>query len=148
MVVLDTNHFTEFADASPAGHRLMARIEEQDTDVFTCIVAVEETCQGWLALLHRQRAGRDQLAAYARFQMCLEALLALNTLKFDEQAADIYHDLHPQLSRIGSMDLKIAAICIAHDAMLLSRNLRDFEIAREDCSAHAPIHSGRNFPFL
>lgn len=25
------------------------------------------------------------------------------------------------------MDLKIAAICIAHDAMLLSRNLVDFE---------------------
>jgi tRNA(fMet)-specific endonuclease VapC len=25
------------------------------------------------------------------------------------------------------MDLKIAAICLAHDATLLSRNLRDFE---------------------
>ena len=58
--VLDTNHFTEFVDASPPGHRLMARIEERKVDVFTCIVAVEETCQGWLALLHRLRAGKDQ----------------------------------------------------------------------------------------
>lgn len=29
--------------------------------------------------------------------------------------------------RIGTMDLKIAAICLAHDATLLTRNLVDFE---------------------
>jgi len=126
-VILDTNHFTEFADASPAGHRLMALIEERDADVYTCIVAVEETLQGWLALLHRLRAGRDQLAAYAKLQKCVEALLTLNILQFDEQAAGLYHDLRRELPRLGTMDLKIAAICIAHEATLLSRNLRDFE---------------------
>ena len=58
--VLDTNHFTEFLDASPPGHRLMERMEERKPDVFTCIVAVEETFQGWLALLHRLR--RDAIS--------------------------------------------------------------------------------------
>jgi tRNA(fMet)-specific endonuclease VapC len=29
--------------------------------------------------------------------------------------------------RIGTMDLKIAAIALTHDAMLLSRNLSDFK---------------------
>jgi tRNA(fMet)-specific endonuclease VapC len=29
--------------------------------------------------------------------------------------------------RIGTMDLKIASICLAHDALLLSRNRVDFE---------------------
>lgn len=105
----------------------MALIEERDADVYTCIVAVEETLQGWLALLHRLRAGRDQLAAYAKLQKCVEALLTLNILQFDEQAAGLYHDLRRELPRLGTMDLKIAAICIAHEATLLSRNLRDFE---------------------
>lgn len=126
-VVPGTNHFTEFVDASPPGHRLIERMGEREADVFTCIVAVEETCQGWLALLHRLRAGQDQLAAYDKFQKSMEALLSFPILKFDAHAAGIYHDLHRQLPRLGSMDLKIAAICIAHEATLLSRNLRDFE---------------------
>lgn len=126
-VILYTNHFTEFADASPAGRRLLDRLEASGAEVFTCIVAVEETCQGWLALLHRQKPGRDQLQAYAKFQQSLEALLSLGILKFDPHAADIYHTLRGQFPRIGSMDLKIAAICLAHDATLLSRNLRDFD---------------------
>lgn len=30
------------------------------------------------------------------------------------------------LPRVGAMDLKIASICLAHDCLLLSRNLVDF----------------------
>ncbi|MBM3862272.1 MAG: type II toxin-antitoxin system VapC family toxin [Verrucomicrobia bacterium] len=29
--------------------------------------------------------------------------------------------------RVGTMDLKIASICLAHDATLLTRNLADFQ---------------------
>ena len=35
-------------------------------------------------------------------------------------------DFDGQRVRIGTMDLKIAAIVLAHDATLLSRNLSDF----------------------
>ena len=35
--------------------------------------------------------------------------------------------LESQHVRVGTMDLKIASICLAHDALLLSRNLVDFE---------------------
>jgi tRNA(fMet)-specific endonuclease VapC len=124
--VLDTNHFTEFVDASVLGERLLARIEERNAEVFTCIVAVEETMQGWLALLRRSRTGRDQLAPYAKFQLGLETLLQLAILPFDADAAAIFHRLHSEFPRKGTMDLKIASICIAHEAMLLTRNLVDF----------------------
>ena len=67
------------------------------------------------------------MTAYDKFQRSIEALLTFPILKFDVQAAGIFHDLHRQFPRLGSMDLKIAAICIGHDATLLSRNLRDFE---------------------
>jgi tRNA(fMet)-specific endonuclease VapC len=35
--------------------------------------------------------------------------------------------LRAQRIRIGTMDLKIAAIALVHDALLLSANLRDFQ---------------------
>lgn len=46
----------------------MERIEASRADVFTCIVCVQETVQGWLALINRIHPARKQLAAYARFQ--------------------------------------------------------------------------------
>ena len=127
IVVLDTNHFTEFANASTPGHRLMARMDEREADSFTCIVAAEESLQGWIAFTRRHTAGPAQLEGYARLQSCIEALNKFTILPFDREAANRFTALQNQRLRIGTMDLKIAAICIAHDALLLSRNLVDFE---------------------
>ncbi len=45
---------------------------------------------------------------------------------FDEGAAVKYRELSRSRLRIGTLDLKIAAIVFAHDAILLSRNLSDY----------------------
>jgi tRNA(fMet)-specific endonuclease VapC len=45
----------------------------------------------------------------------------------NEAAADRFAELRRQKIRIGSQDLKIAAIAITRDALLLSANLRDFQ---------------------
>jgi tRNA(fMet)-specific endonuclease VapC len=47
-------------------------------------------------------------------------------LGFDEAAAMVFQRLRRSRLRIGTMDLKIAAIVLARDATLLSRNLDDF----------------------
>jgi tRNA(fMet)-specific endonuclease VapC len=96
-------------------------------DVFLSIISVQESVQGWLALINRKKSGREQLHAYARFQQCIEALSTLAILPFDEHALRIFADLQRRRLRAGSMDLKIAAICLAHDALLLTRNLSDFQ---------------------
>jgi tRNA(fMet)-specific endonuclease VapC len=48
-------------------------------------------------------------------------------LHFDVQSANIFKALRAQKVRIGTQDLKIAAIAPANDALLLSANLRDFQ---------------------
>jgi tRNA(fMet)-specific endonuclease VapC len=92
----------------------------------TCIIVVEESMQGWLALLHRSEAGPDQVGAYERMQESLSASVALGVLPFDADAATVFLALRKELRRVGAMDLKIAAICLVHDAVLLTRNLVDF----------------------
>jgi tRNA(fMet)-specific endonuclease VapC len=47
-------------------------------------------------------------------------------LDFDQPSALEFERLKASRVRIGTMDLKIAAISLAHDALLLSRNLTDF----------------------
>ena len=49
-------------------------------------------------------------------------------LPFDEKAADIFDDLVRQkLGQVGTMDLRIAAIAIANQMILLTQNTVDFE---------------------
>lgn len=126
-VVLDTNHFRELREDTAVGSNLQRRIHEHQADVFTCIVAVEETVQGWFALLKRREAGREQIVFYGKLQRSIEVLARLTILPFDDEAALVFHRMRDARIRVGTMDLKIASICIAHEAMLLTRNLADFE---------------------
>lgn len=48
-------------------------------------------------------------------------------LAFDKISADRFLRYRKEAIRIGSMDLKIACIVMAHDATLLTRNASDFE---------------------
>jgi tRNA(fMet)-specific endonuclease VapC len=57
----------------------------------------------------------------------LESYRNTAVLDFDENAAKVFQDLKSQKIRIGVMDLKIASIAISRKAILVSRNLRDFE---------------------
>ena len=127
LVVLDMNHFTELAFGSVLGRRLSEQIEERGADPFSCIVAAEESLQGWIAFVRRHRPGTEQVDGYARLHSCLQALAKFTVLPFDVEAADIFHDLQAQHRRTGTMALKIAVICILHDATLLTRNGSDFD---------------------
>ena len=126
VVVLDTNHFTELALGSALGKRLSERIDAERVGAFSCIVAAEESLQGWIAFVRRHRPGAEQIEAYRRLQLCTEALAKPTMPPFDPEAADIFHDLQRRHRRTGTMDLKIGSICLAHDATLLTRNLSDF----------------------
>jgi tRNA(fMet)-specific endonuclease VapC len=105
----------------------MRRIDEHKAQVFSCITAAEESLHGWLALLNRKKPGQEQLEAYAKLQRCLETLGKFSILPFDHDAADHFQRLQGERIPLGTMDLKLASICIAYDATLLSRNLVDFQ---------------------
>ncbi len=125
--VLDTNHFREVAHGTEHATVIERRATEGRLELFTTIVTVQEATAGWLALINRLTAGREQIRAYERFQVTITALSDFDILPFDEEAANHFHRLQNERVRIGTMDLKIASICLAHDATLVTRNLVDFE---------------------
>jgi tRNA(fMet)-specific endonuclease VapC len=128
MVILDTDHLTALEGADTAAStRLRGRLAKLPADeVVTTIITYEEQTRGWLAYAARARGVAQQVAAYRRLRVHLETYRRIPVVDFDESAAVQYQRLMAQRVRIGTMDLKIAAIAIASDAMLLSRNLRDF----------------------
>jgi tRNA(fMet)-specific endonuclease VapC len=68
-----------------------------------------------------------QVPAYQELLRLFVFFSRWHVVLFDEQASSEYQGLRAQRIRIGTMDLKIAAIALVHDALLLSANLRDFQ---------------------
>jgi tRNA(fMet)-specific endonuclease VapC len=89
-------------------------------------VTVEESLRGWLAEIRRHSEPRRQVPAYRRLITQVDIFSAWLVLPWDDAAADCFDALKSVRQRVGTQDLKIASICLAHDAMLLTRNVQDY----------------------
>ena len=126
LAVVDTNHFSELDRNSEFAARFEERRRASELEAFTTIVTIQEITRGWLALLNRPVRASQQVQLYTRFQRSIEVLREWDILPFDNEAAGLFENLQRQRLRVGTMDLKIAAISLARDATLVSRNLQDF----------------------
>jgi tRNA(fMet)-specific endonuclease VapC len=82
--------------------------------------------RGWLAVISKAKSPEQQIAGYSRLHSILREYQRLPVLDFDEQAADLFVELRRRYRRLGAADRRIAAIAMATNAKLLSRNMRDF----------------------
>jgi tRNA(fMet)-specific endonuclease VapC len=128
MVVLDTDHMTiyEWSD-SPEYQRLKNRLEELPPEQkATTIVTFEEQTRGWLSYTAKARKLVQQIDAYRKLRRHLLVYREIEVLEFDETAATIFQGLKQSRLQVGTMDLRIAAITLAHNPTLLTRNTTDF----------------------
>jgi tRNA(fMet)-specific endonuclease VapC len=129
MLVLDSDLLTLVQRKSGEAYdRLDARLEEAFTSevIAVTIISFEEQMRGWLAYIAKARAPERQVVAYARLRELFEDYRVRTILDFDQRAAERYRELARSRLRVGTMDLKIAAIALANDATVISRNLSDF----------------------
>jgi tRNA(fMet)-specific endonuclease VapC len=115
---------------SKSGASFLERIEASGQDIATTIITVEEQLRGWLAEIHRLRDPHRQIVAYGRLQRRIEFFAAWTVLPWANNDADLFVRHRTGGVRIGSLDLKIACIAIAHNATLLTRNSSDFSQVR------------------
>ncbi|QVL50615.1 MAG: type II toxin-antitoxin system VapC family toxin [Thiocapsa sp.] len=124
LLVLDTDHLSLFQRGNTA---ILPRIRAiSPAQIAISIVSVEEMLQGRLAQVRRAGTGEGRIRAYAWLEKTLTFVRAFRVLPFDDQAERRYVDLATRRLRIGAQDLKIAAIALCHDAVLVTRNQRDF----------------------
>lgn len=129
MVVLDTDHVSILErENSAAYHKLVVRLDPlAPGEAVTTIISFEEQTRGWLSHLSRAKTMAQEIEAYRKLNRHLDAYREIRVLEFDEISASYFQRLRKARLRVGTMDLKIASIVLAHDAILLSRNSRDFE---------------------
>jgi tRNA(fMet)-specific endonuclease VapC len=130
MLVLDTDLLTLIQrKEGEAFQRLDARLADAAPVHQIClnVVSIEEQMRGWLAFIARAQNIEKQVEAYQRFRDMILFFQGWQILEFDDSAALQFQELRKARVRIGTMDLKIAAIALANDAILVSRNLKDFQ---------------------
>lgn len=94
--------------------------------VATTIVSVEEQLSGWYTLLRRAKTARELVPVYQRMSDTVRFPSSLTVLSFTEEAANRYEKLRRACPRVSRMDLRIGAIAMSCNAILVTRNLRDF----------------------
>ncbi len=128
MLILDTDHLSMLEWTNSASLGLQRRLGRADPDeIVTIIITYEEQMRGWLAHSAQANTTGKMLVVYERMLKHIETFRDLTILPFDMEAAARFEKLQRAHIRIGAMDLKIAAICLASNATLLSRNLKHFQ---------------------
>ena len=130
LYILDTDHMSllERLD-SQAGYQIHNRMDQllsSSDSAVTTVVTFEEQLRGWMARLAKAKTVSQQVVDYRKLNQLLENYRTIIVIDFDEKSALQFQALLKARIRIGTMDLKIAAITIANNATLLSRNLKDF----------------------
>lgn len=116
LIVADTDILIDaLAGRAPAAERIAVELTG-GTLATTAITAFE------------LRSGAKESAAWAQVETLLAAL---SILPFDERAAaraaSVRQALESAGNPIGMADYLIAGVCLAHSAVLLTRNRRHFE---------------------
>ncbi|OWK36967.1 type II toxin-antitoxin system VapC family toxin [Fimbriiglobus ruber] len=127
MILLDTNHLSVLQiPGSDRRLRLVARLAIATDEVIgTTIVNVEEQMRGWLAAIAKERIPRRQVRPYRELAELFDFFRPFHIAPFNDVAADHFAGFSG--IHIGAMDRKIAALALAHDALLLTANRQDFE---------------------
>ncbi|MBC8869620.1 MAG: type II toxin-antitoxin system VapC family toxin [Planctomycetes bacterium] len=129
MFIIDTDHIGVLQRQTGSHYqRLSQRIAgHSQTDFYVAIVSFHEQILGWNAYIARAKDQTGVVRGYGRLEKILNDFSRSQVLPFDEAAADIFGDLRNRKIRIGTMDLRIAAIALATGMTVLSRNLVDFQ---------------------
>jgi tRNA(fMet)-specific endonuclease VapC len=123
--ILDTDHVTLFQHNYP---KIIQRARAVgNANIFVTTVTLEEQMRGRLAAISRAATQPEKLAVtHANLQSTLLYFCSINLLAFDNAACAHYQRLLQAKLRIGTQDLRIAAIALAHQATVVTRNLQDF----------------------
>jgi tRNA(fMet)-specific endonuclease VapC len=125
LYVLDTDHISLQQHAHPVVLQRLYALREEDSVAVT-VITVEEQIRGRLEIIRRHGTSALQVQAYSAFQQTLRYFASWPVLEFTQPAFEQFIALRQQRIRIGSQDLRIAAIALANAAILVTRNRRDF----------------------
>ena len=127
MYILDTDHLSLIQRNGQEGKQILSRLGTvEELEVVVTIITYEEQIRGRLAVLSKTKTLDEQVLAYHGLQKLAVDYQTIVIVPFNYIAALEHQRLRKAYPRLGNMDLKIAAIALTNNAILLTRNVSDF----------------------
>jgi tRNA(fMet)-specific endonuclease VapC len=98
-------------------------------NIFVTTVTLEEQLKGRLAVINKCNSNKNLeglASAHRQLKLTQKFFCSLNLLEFNQAACECYQELRQQKINIGSQDLRIAAIALVSQAVVVTQNYRDF----------------------
>lgn len=122
--VLDTDSIT-FHQAEREA--LVRRVSAFPAEIVcTTVITEYEQLRGRVARIHRAQTSVAFISACEQLQKTVHYFARVTVLPFTSTAAQYFERFREQKIRIGTQDLRIAAIVLAFDGILVTSNRRDF----------------------
>jgi len=140
LYILDSDHLSLYQRGyEPIKAHLLSIPPDQ---IAITVVSVEELVRGRLAQIHKAVKPEKRTTAYFWLSQTFAFLCDFMIIPYDTQVEVQFQQLRGQKIRIGTQDLKIGAIALSHQAILVTRNRRDFgqipHLIVEDWSGPVP----------
>ena len=126
MYIFDTDHLSILQRQGNSAQPLLHRLQLNTQPIAATVISYEEQTRGWMKYFAQAKNLEQQVIAYQRLQQHAINYCSITLLPFDLRSSEHYQQLRKQYPRLDTMDLKIAAIVLVHDATLLTRNQKDF----------------------
>jgi tRNA(fMet)-specific endonuclease VapC len=123
--VLDTDTLSLLQEGHPTVPKRVAACPAEDLAI--TVISVEEQLSGWYRRLRRAKKPEELARVYERLTATACSLARLPILSFSEAAIHRSKALQPAKLNVRKMDLCIAAIALEHQAIVVTRNVRDFQ---------------------
>jgi tRNA(fMet)-specific endonuclease VapC len=127
---LDTDHLTLYCRFHPSVFERVKSVGAHN--LILTAVTIEEATAGWLSEIRKASQASSKQAeklSWAYTELC-QTIRLINTFQVVEYAIadqEQFISLRQQRIRIGTQDLRIAAICLVNNFTLVTRNRQDFE---------------------
>jgi tRNA(fMet)-specific endonuclease VapC len=122
--ILDTDHVSLFQRNHPQIVNRLAKAAP--TDIFITVITLEEQIRGRFDMIRRAASPSELILAYQNLHITFDSLKSFEILDFSSVASTLYSSLLKQKIKIGTQDLRIAAIALSVNGILVTRNQRDF----------------------
>jgi tRNA(fMet)-specific endonuclease VapC len=126
--LLDTDHLSILQrQTGPEFAAILFHINQIPVaDVGVSVISFHEQVLGCHTYLTRAKSTADLVHGYGMLQALLRLYLTAQVVSFDHAAEQEYDQIMGQKIRVGTMDLRIAAIALSRQLVVVTRNQSDF----------------------
>jgi len=122
--ILDTDHISLYQ----RGYLTVIEqvISKDPQDLAVTIISIEEQMYGRLNEIKRASPSNSLVSAYSRLEVTVDYYKSIQILSFDQNAQVCFEELMRQKILDGIQDLRIAAIALSVNGIVVTRNHKDF----------------------